>query len=79
MKKLLALILAIGMIFSLAACGGDKTDTDGEVKQESKELDYANISEDDLIKKYIKDKMCIRDRFCPVCGTKQNKEKKQFN
>ena len=55
MKKLLALILAIGMIFSLAACGGDKTDTDGEVKQESKELDYANISEDDLIKKYIKD------------------------
>ena len=55
MKKLLALILAIGMIFSLAACGGDKTGTDGEVKQESKELDYANISEDDLIKKYIKD------------------------
>ena len=55
MKKLLAFILAIGMIFSLAACGGDKTGTDGEVKQESKELDYANISEDDLIKKYIKD------------------------
>ena len=70
MKKLLALILAIGMIFSLAACGGDKTGTDGEVKQESNELDYTNISEDDLINKFIKDQANITvDEFVNLVST----------
>ena len=79
MKKLFALILAIGMVFSLAACGRDKTgndeennkETNQEINQETnketnqeanpdadpapKKLDYANMTEDDLIKEFIKD------------------------
>lgn len=32
MKKLLALILTIGMVFSLAACGGENTEKETEKK-----------------------------------------------
>ena len=70
MKKILAFILAIGMIFSLAACGGEKAGQDGEVKQESNELDYANMSEDDLIKKFIKNQENITtDEFVNLVST----------
>ena len=58
MKKLLALILTIGMIFTLAACGGEntgkETEKETETKQETKKIDYANMTEDDLIKKLSK-------------------------
>ena len=70
MKKLLAVILAIGMTFSITACGGDKTGKDGEVKQETKKLDYANMTEDDLIKKFIKDEQNITlDEFINLAST----------
>ena len=70
MKKLLALILAIGMTFSLAACGGDKTGQDGDVKQETKKIDYANMTEDDLIKEFINDEQNITlDEFVNLAST----------
>ena len=74
MKKVLALILAIGMTFSLAACGGDKTgkngDTKQETKQETKKLDYANMTEDDLIKEFIKDPQNVTlDEFINLAST----------
>ena len=63
MKKLLAMILTIGMIFTLASCGGDKTGKETkketEPKQETKKLDYKNMTEDDLIKEFIKDEQNI--------------------
>ena len=74
MKKVLALILAIGMTFSLAACGGDKTGKNGgtkqETKQETKKLDYANMTEDDLIKEFIKDPQNVTlDEFINLAST----------
>lgn len=61
MKKILALILAIGMIFTLVACsgsnGGEGNEGEGgeEATQTAGDLDYANMTEDDLIKEFIKD------------------------
>ena len=66
MKKLLALILAIGMAFSLAACG-DKNDG---TKTEAKKIDYANMTEDDLIKTFIKDEKNVTlDEFVNLALT----------
>ena len=94
MKKLFALILAIGMVFSLAACGRDKTgndeennkETNQEINQETnketnqeanpdadpapKKLDYANMTEDDLIKEFIKDETEVSlDEFVNLVST----------
>ena len=87
MKKLLALILTIGMVFSLAACGGDKTgkdeadqkmkeetetkeETKEDTKEETEKLDYANMTEDDLIKEFIKDENNITlDEFLKLVST----------
>lgn len=61
MKKALALILAAGMTFSLAACGDKTANTQTETNTQTEagntaetDLDYANMTEDDLISK-IKD------------------------
>lgn len=94
MKKLFALILAIGMVFSLAACGRDKTGNDEENNKETnqeinqktnketnqeanpdadpapKKLDYANMTEDDLIKEFIKDETEVSlDEFVNLVST----------
>ena len=74
MKKLLALILTIGMVFSLAACGGEntgkETEKETETKQETKKIDYANMTEDDLIKEFIKDEQNITlDEFVDLAST----------
>ena len=44
MKKLLAMILTIGMIFTLASCGGDKTENGGQQAGGAKKIDYANMT-----------------------------------
>lgn len=74
MKKLLALILTIGMVFLLAACGGEntgkETEKETETKQETKKIDYANMTEDDLIKEFIKDEQNITlDEFVDLAST----------
>ena len=70
MKKLLALILTIGMIFTLAACGGDKNGSGGQQAGGSEKIDYANMTEDDLIKKFIKDEKNITlDEFIDLVST----------
>ncbi len=70
MKKLLALILTIGMIFTLAACGGDKNGSGGQQAGGSEKIDYANMTEDDLIKKFIKDEKNITlDEFINLAST----------
>ncbi len=70
MKKILAFILTVGMVFSLAACGGEKTGKGTETKQETKKLDYANMTEDDLIKEFIKDEKNITlDEFVNLAST----------
>ena len=67
MKKLLAFILVIGMIFSLAACGKDKNET--ETVKGSKKLDYANMTADDLLKD-IKDQQNVTlDEFITLVST----------
>lgn len=70
MKKILAFILAVGMAFSLAACGGENTGKETETKQETKKIDYANMTEDDLIKEFIKDEQNITlDEFIDLAST----------
>ena len=70
MKKILAFILAVGMVFSLAACGGENTGKETETKQETKKIDYANMTEDDLIKEFIKDEQNITlDEFVNLAST----------
>ena len=74
MKKILAFILAVGMAFSLAACGGENTgkenEKENETKQETKKIDYANMTEDDLIKEFIKDEQNITlDEFVNLAST----------
>ena len=70
MKKLLALILTIGMIFTLASCGGDKTESGGKQASGAKKIDYANMTEDDLIKEFIKDEQNITlDEFINLVST----------
>ena len=70
MKKLLALILTIGMIFTLASCGGDKTGSGGKQASGAKKIDYANMTEDDLIKEFIKDEQNITlDEFINLVST----------
>ena len=74
MKKILAFILTVGMVFSLAACGGEKngkeTGKNTEAKQETKKLDYKNMTEDDLIKEFIKDEQNITlDEFVNLAST----------
>ncbi len=70
MKKILAFILAVGMVFSLAACGGENTGKETETKQETKKIDYANMTEDDLIKEFIKDEQNITlDEFVDLAST----------
>ena len=70
MKKLLALILTIGMIFTLASCGGDKTGSSGQQAGGAKKIDYANMTEDDLIKEFIKDEKNITlDEFVNLAST----------
>lgn len=70
MKKILAFILAVGMVFSLAACGGENTGKETETKQGTKKIDYANMTEDDLIKEFIKDEQNITlDEFIDLAST----------
>ena len=74
MKKILAFILAVGMVFSLAACGGEntgkETEKETETKQETKKIDYANMTEDDLIEEFIKDEQNITlDEFVDLAST----------
>lgn len=70
MKKILAFILAVGMVFSLAACGGENTGKETETKQKTKKIDYANMTEDDLIKEFIKDEQNITlDEFVNLAST----------
>ena len=70
MKKILAFILTVGMVFSLVACGGEKTGKGTETKQETKKIDYANMTEDDLIKEFIKDEQNITlDEFIDLVST----------
>lgn len=70
MKKILAFILTVGMVFSLAACGGENTGKETETKQETKKIDYANMTEDDLIKEFIKDEQNITlDEFIDLAST----------
>ncbi len=70
MKKILAFILAVGMVFSLAACGGENAGKETETKQETKKIDYANMTEDDLIKEFIKDEQNITlDEFIDLAST----------
>ncbi len=65
MKKFLTFILVIGMVFSLAACGGDKK----ENGTTSKKLDYANMTADDLLKD-IKDQQNVTlDEFVALVST----------
>ena len=70
MKKLLAMILTIGMIFTLAACGEDKTGSSDKQGHGAKKIDYANMTEDDLIKEFIKDEQNITlDEFIDLAST----------
>ena len=70
MKKILAFILTVGMVFSLAACGDENTGKETETKQETKKIDYANMTEDDLIKEFIKDEKNITlDEFIELVST----------
>ena len=70
MKKILAFILAVGMVFSLAACGGENTGKETETKQETKKIDYTNMTEDDLIEEFIKDEQNITlDEFVNLAST----------
>ena len=70
MKKILAFILAVGMVLSLVACGGENTGKETETKQETKKIDYANMTEDDLIKEFIKDEQNITlDEFIDLAST----------
>lgn len=58
MKKFLTFVLVIGMIFSLAACGGN--------------VDYANMTADDLLKD-IKDQQNVTlDEFVELVSTYSN-------
>lgn len=67
MKKIVAFILTLGMIFSLAACGGNKKGT--ETVKGSKKLDYANMTADDLLKD-IKDQQNVTlDEFVALVST----------
>ena len=70
MKKLLAMILTIGMIFTLASCGKDKTGSGGQQAEGAKKIDYANMTEVDLIKEFIKDEQNITlDEFIDLVST----------
>ena len=70
MKKILAFILALGMVFSLTACGGENTGKGNKTKQETKKIDYENMTEDDLIKEFIKDEQNITlDEFVNLAST----------
>lgn len=72
MKKLLTFILSVGIIFSLTACGENKTDEDSQV-QDTKKLDYTNMTEDDLIKEFIKDEKNVSlDEFVNLVSTYSN-------
>lgn len=65
MKKIVAFILTLGMVFSLAACGGDKKETGTT----SKKLDYANMTADDLLKD-IKDQQNVTlDEYVALVST----------
>lgn len=65
MKKLLAVILAIGMMFSLTACEGNEKGKAGGAKK----LDYENMTEDDLLKD-IKDQQNITlDEFVNIVSS----------
>ena len=64
------MILTIGMIFTLASCGGDKTENGGQQAGGAKKIDYANMTEDDLIKEFIKDEKNITlDEFIDLVST----------
>ena len=67
MKKIVAFILTLVMIFSLAACGGDKKET--ETVKESQKLDYANMTADDLLKDIKDQKNVTLDEFAALVST----------
>ncbi|MGN1478681.1 MAG: HEAT repeat domain-containing protein [Acutalibacteraceae bacterium] len=73
MKKILALLMAMIMLLSLAACGGakDKTDgDDGTTAAAEQKLDYANLTADDLITKFIKDQKNVTlDEYVALVST----------
>ena len=67
MKKIVAFILTLVMIFSLAACDGDKKET--ETVKESQKLDYANMTADDLLKDIKDQKNVTLDEFAALVST----------
>lgn len=78
MKRLLAIILSVGMLFSLCACGGDKNNeqTDGEVKTESKaetskitKEEYEKMTADDLLKDIKDIKNVTPEEYAAVVET----------
>lgn len=74
MKKILSLILAIGMLFSLTACGSEKGEkkSDSDTKEEQK-IDYANMTEDDLLKTFVKDQKNVTlDEYIELVSTLSN-------
>ena len=50
-KKWTAIVLAIGMVFSITACGGKGGSGTGEAPK----LDYANMTEEEWMKKITKE------------------------
>lgn len=78
MKKILAVILSIGMLFSLAACGNDNNNeqTDGDIKTESKaetgkitKEKYASMTADDLLKNINDIKNVTPEEYAAVVET----------
>ena len=73
MKKILALLMAMIMLLSLAACGGSKDKKDGDdgtTAAGEQKLDYANLTADDLIAKFIKDQTNITlDEYVALVST----------
>lgn len=84
MKKLLAIILSIGMLFSVSACGGDKNgdQTDGKAKTESKseakkitKEEYEKMTADDLFNAIVKSSDSVTlDEYVAITETLQYSE-----
>ncbi|MGN1132939.1 MAG: HEAT repeat domain-containing protein [Oscillospiraceae bacterium] len=77
MKKLVSLMLAAGMLLSLTSCGESKKGNESKASNEStvkvQELDYANLTEDDLLKSIVKDQQNVTlEEFTELVSTLSN-------